>query len=518
MNSSQASRPDAVLLMKYKLLFAFLLLSFSKVWAQSSATQLIHNIWLIDGTGTTARKAAVRIQGNKIIAVGTLKPLPGEVLVDGQGKTLTPGFIDTHSHLQGSLRTKPEAIAALNQGVTTIVSGQDGEGSWIDSLRSRLSSQTIAVNIATYTGQTTLRETVMGEKELHRKATAAEIKQMRALLEKEMQKGSLGLSTGLEYDGAFFSSKEEVVALAKVAAKYKGRYTSHIRSEDVNLKEAIEEIITIGREAKLPVQVSHIKIALKDDWGKAPQLLARLEQARKEGIDITADCYPYDFWNSTLKVLFPKTDYTNKESAQFAVDHTFDPNESILFRYAPNPAYAGKTITAIAAMRNETAAETLISLIAEAETYRKNNPGATAIQTIMGKSMIEEDVMKLLAWQHTNICSDGSIGGHPRAFGSFTRVLGRYVREKKIMTLEEAVRKMTLLAAQHIGIANRGKIAPGYFADLVLLDPATVQDRSSIQEPGALSDGIEKVWVNGKLVYQNKESTKVYPGTFISRK
>lgn len=518
MNSSQASRPVAVPLMKYKLLFAFLLLSFSKVWAQSSVTQLIHNIWVIDGTGTTARKAAVRIQGNKIIAVGALKPLPGEVLVDGGGKTLTPGFIDTHSHLQGSLRTKPEAIAALNQGVTTIVSGQDGEGSWIDSLRSRLLLQTIAVNIATYTGQTTLRETVMGEKELHRKATAAEIKQMTALLEKEMQKGSLGLSTGLEYDGAFFSSKEEVVALARVAATYKGRYTSHIRSEDVNLKEAIEEIIAIGREAQLPVQVSHIKIALKDDWGKAPELLARLEQARKEGIDITADCYPYDFWNSTLKVLFPKTDYTNKESAQFAVDHTFDPNESILFRYAPNPAYKGKTIAAIAAMRKETAAETLISLIAEAEAYRKNNPGVTGVETIMGKSMVEADVMKLLAWQHTNICSDGSIGGHPRAFGSFTRVLGRYVREKKIMTLEEAVRKMTLLAAQHVGIANRGKIAPGYFADLVLLDPATVQDRSSIQEPGALSDGIEKVWVNGQMVYQNKESTKVYPGTFISRK
>lgn len=518
MNSRQAPRPVAVRPMKYKLLFAFLLFCFLNAPAQTTVTQLIHNIWVVDGTGTAAKKAAVRIQGNRIIAVGALKPLPGEVLVDGQGKTLTPGFIDTHSHLQGSLRTQPQAIAALNQGVTTIVSGQDGEGSWIDSLRGKLLSQTIAVNIATYTGQTLLRETVMGEKELHRQATPAEIKKMTALLEKEMQKGSLGLSTGLEYDGAFFSAKEEVVALARMAAKYQGRYTSHIRSEDVHLKEAIEEIIAIGKEARLPVQVSHIKIALKDDWGKAPELLARLEKARKEGIDITADCYPYDFWNSTLKVLFPKTDYTNKESAQFAVDHTFDPNESILFRYAPDPAYKGKTIAAIAALRKETAAETLISLIAAAEVYRKNNPGATGVETIMGKSMVEADVMKLLAWQHTNICSDGSIGGHPRAFGSFTRVLGRYVREKKIMTLEEAVYKMTSLAAQHIGISKRGKIAPGYFADLVLLDPATVQDRSSIQEPAALSEGIEKVWVNGQLVYQQKKSTGVYPGTFISRK
>lgn len=508
--------------MKYLLPLSFLMVSMLRLTATEKevkpVSQLIYNVWVIDGTGAAAQKASVRIQNKKIIAVGSLKPLPGELLIDGKGRTLTPGFIDTHSHLLGSFRSQPEALAALNQGVTLIVAGQDGESHPIDSIRSQLKAQSVAVNIATYTGQTSLREEVMGEKELHRKASPEEVQKMCVLLAQEMQKGSLGLSTGLEYDGAFFSEKDELVALAKTAAKYEGRYTSHIRSEDVQLKQAIEEIILIGREAKLPVQVSHIKIALKDDWGKAQDLLARLEKARAEGIDITADCYPYDFWNSTLKVLFPKTDYNNLQSAAFAVEHTFDPNESILFRYAPNPQYKGRTIADIAAMRHETPAQTLVSLIAEAEAYKKEHPGVTGVETIMGKSMVDEDVRSFLAWQHTNICSDGSIGGHPRAFGSFTRVLGHYVREKKLLSMEEAVRKMTLLAAEHIGVANRGKIAPGYFADLVLLDPATVKDRSSIQDPAALSDGIERVWVNGEMVYQNKQSTRRYPGMFIERK
>lgn len=508
--------------MKYLLPLSFLMVLMLRLTATEKeakpVSQLIYNVWVIDGTGAAAQKASVRIQNKKIIAVGALKPLPGELLIDGKGRTLTPGFIDTHSHLLGSFRSQPEALAALNQGVTLIVAGQDGESHPIDSIRSQLKAQSVAVNIATYTGQTSLREEVMGEKELHRKASPEEVQKMCVLLAQEMQKGSLGLSTGLEYDGAFFSEKDELEALAKTAAKYGGRYTSHIRSEDVQLDQAIEEIILIGREAKLPVQVSHIKIALKDDWGKAQDLLARLEKARAEGIDITADCYPYDFWNSTLKVLFPKTDYNNLQSAAFAVEHTFDPNGSILFRYAPNPQYKGRTIADIAAMRHETPAQTLVSLIAEAEAYKKEHPGITGVETIMGKSMVDEDVRSFLAWQHTNICSDGSIGGHPRAFGSFTRVLGHYVREKKLLSMEEAVRKMTLLAAEHIGVANRGKIAPGYFADLVLLDPATVKDRSSIQDPAALSDGIERVWVNGELVYQNKQSTRRYPGMFIERK
>jgi N-acyl-D-aspartate/D-glutamate deacylase len=480
-------------------------------------TQLITNVQVIDGTGTPARKADVRIMDKKIIDVGALKPYLNEIVLDGGGKVLAPGFIDTHSHLEGSLESYPEGLAALNQGVTTIVAGQDGYGSWIDSIKAQIKNKPIAINVATYTGQTTLRERAMGEKNLERAATQAEIDQMKTWLQTEMEKGSLGLSTGLEYAGAYFSTQDEVLQLATVAANAKGRYISHLRSEDVALWDAIEEIINIGRVAKLPVQISHIKIALKDDWGAAPSLLARLESARGEGIDITADCYPYLFWNSTLKVLFPKTDYTNPVSAQFAVEHTFEPSESILSTFAPNREYQGKTIAEIAVLRRETPAQTLMALIALSDEFRQKHPDVGRVETILGKSMLDEDLINLLTWSHTNICSDGANGGHPRGYGSFTKVLGHYVREQKIMSLETAIQKMTSLAAAQTGIPLRGVLAPGYFADLVLLDPATVKDNSSVQNSKALSDGILKVWVNGACVYEDKQATKRYSGEFLSK-
>jgi N-acyl-D-aspartate/D-glutamate deacylase len=481
-------------------------------------TQLITRVQVIDGTGIPARAADVRISDDKILEVGQLTPYPGETVISGEGKVLAPGFIDTHSHLQGATERYPEALAALNQGVTTIISGQDGYGSWIDSIQNQYKRRPVAINIATYTGQTALRELAMGgEDQLARPATQLEIDSMKAMLLAEMKKGSLGLSTGLEYAGAYFSTRDEVVQLAKVAAQEKGRYISHMRSEDIALRDAMQEIIDIGRLAALPVQISHFKIALKDDWGTAPQLLAWLESVRSEGVDITADCYPYDFWNSTLKVLFPKTDYTNLESAQFAVDHTFDPAQSILPKFAANPSYIGKTITEIATMRGETPAQTLMGLIAEADAFEKANPEAGNIEAILGKSMFEADVANILAWAHTNICSDGANGGHPRGYGSFARVLGYFVREKKIMSLETAVHKMTGLAAAHTGITNRGILAPGYFADLVLFDPETVRDNASVQNPRALSDGVLKVWVNGTIAYDRQRATGKYPGRFVGK-
>jgi len=482
-----------------------------------SATFLITNVKVIDGTGINIRDASVRIQGDKIIAVGNLKRLAGEDTINGSGKMLAPGFIDSHSHLFGSMDEHPDALAAVNQGVTTIVSGQDGDSDPIDTIIAAIKKTPVAINIATYTGQTSIRAMVMGDNNLNRQATEDEIEKMKPLLKAEMQKGSLGLSSGLEYAGAYFSSRHEVIELAKVAGAEGGRYISHIRSEDVAFQDAIDEIINIGRQAKLPVQVSHIKIALKDDWGSANNLLAKLQTARNEGINITADCYPYTFWNSTLRVLFPKTDYTNIASAEYAVEHTFDPAKSILVRYAPNPAYAGKTITEIALIRKEKPAQTIINLIAIVDTFEKAHPGANGVEAIMGSSMAEDDVANLLAWPNTNICSDGANGGHPRGYGTFTRVLGYYVREKHIVSLPVAIQKMTSLSAEHVGLKNRGLIAPGYYADLVLFDPATVKDRSTAKDSKALSSGILSVWVNGKLVYKNKQVTAARPGMFLSR-
>lgn len=480
-------------------------------------TFLITNVLLMDGTGTPARSSSVRVQGKSIIAVGNLAPFPDEEVINGEGKILSPGFIDSHSHLAGSLQKNPDALAALNQGITTIVSGQDGDSDPVDSIIAYLKTTPAAINVATYTGHATLREQVMGAANLSRPATSEELEKIKLLLRQELQKGSLGLSTGLEYEAGFYSNRHEVIELAKVTAAEKGRYISHLRSEDINLADAVDEIITIGKEAKLPVQISHIKIALKDDWGTAPNLLATLQIARANGIDITADCYPYDFWNSTLRVLFPKKDFTSLQGATYATDHLFDPDGSILVRYAPDSNYKGKTISVIAKMRNETPAQTLLYLVAAAEAYEKQHPDAGSIQAIMGKSMAEEDIISFLSWQHTNICSDGANGGHPRGYGSFTRILSRYVKEKKIMSWETAINKMTALSAEHTGIADRGIIAPGYFADLVLIDPETIKDNAAVQNPKALSDGILKVWVNGVLVYHDKKLLQKYPGEFVGR-
>lgn len=479
-------------------------------------TMLIKNVVVMDGTGAPAKNESVRIQGKKIIAVGNLQPFEGEEIIDGEGKILSPGFIDSHSHVESSLKNYPEGIAALNQGITTIVGGQDGESDPVDSLKAEIKATPIAINLATYTGHATIRQQVMGAANLSRPAKPEELEKIKQILKAELQKGSLGLSTGLEYEEGFYSNRYEVIELAKTAAAEKGKYISHIRSEDINMTDAIDEIIQIGKEAKLPVQISHMKIALKDDWGTANKLLATLQHARAEGIDITADCYPYDAWHSTMRVLFPKKDFTSLASATYATDHLFDADGSVLVHFAADTSYNGKTFGAIARIRKETAAQTLLYLVGTAEAYQRQHPGESG-EDIMGKSMADEDIRTLLAWPHTNLCSDGANGGHPRGYGSFTKLLNQYVKQQKIMSWEVAINKMTGLAAEHTGITNRGIIAPGYYADLVLIDPDTVKDNSTIQNSKALSDGIKKVWVNGVLVYVDKTFLNKYPGEFVGR-
>jgi N-acyl-D-aspartate/D-glutamate deacylase len=494
----------------------FLMLLCFTLLTKTVHAQLIKNIVIVDGTGAKAYKGAVRIKGDKIQEVGNLQAMPGEMVVDGKGNVLAPGFIDSHSHHFSSLLAQPEGIPNASQGVTSIIIGQDGESYLMDTLESMIHNKPLAINVATYTGHSTLRELSMGETDVYRKASAAEIEKMKSLLAVDLQKGSLGLSSGLEYEQAFFSDKQEVIDLAKVAAENHTRYMSHIRSEDITIDDAMEEIIEIGRVTKMPVQVSHIKIGIKDKWNKANDFLLKLQKARAEGVDITADVYPYNFWNSTLRVLFPKRDYTNIKSAQFAVDQVLDVNESVLVQYAPNPTYKGKTISVIAKERNETPAVTLMQLIQIASDFKSSHPDFKGtVEAIAAKGMNDADVANFIKWPYSNICSDGNTGGHPRGYGSFPRILGKYVRDEKVIDLETAIFKMTGLTAAHLGIKDRGLIAPGYFADLVLLDPETVKDNATIQNSKALSTGITSVWVNGQLIYQNQKATGNYPGILI---
>lgn len=480
-------------------------------------TTLIKNVWIVDGTGAAPYFGAVRIQGNKILAVGNLTPQTGETIIDGRQQYLTPGFIDSHSHHFGSLKKEPQGIAMTNQGITTILIGQDGDSYPMDTLQSFFSKNKVAVNVASYTGHSSLREKIMGRNNVFRAASLAEIDKMKKALASDLQKGSFGLSTGLEYESAFYSSKEEVIALAQVAAYFKRGYISHIRSEDIQLKDAIDEIIEIGKRTGIPVKLSHIKIANKQDWGKANQVIQTLDSARKAGIDITADVYPYTFWNSTLRVLFPDKKFTSLKSAELATRQLFDPAESVLVRFAPYPSYAGKTIAAIAKEREESTPATLIQLIKMAEAYKKANPGAGSVEALAGKSMLEADVIDFMQWEHANFCSDGAAGGHPRGYGAFTRILGKYIREQKILSLSQAIHKMTGLTAKHLQIENRGVIAAGNFADLVILNPDIVEDHATIENSKALSTGIKMVWVNGALVYQNQNAANQFPGVLIRK-
>lgn len=477
---------------------------------------LIRGASVMDGTGGPARAVSVRIEGDKILAVGNLEAGPSETVIEASGFVLAPGFIDTHSHGDDDVFDYPDALAALSQGITTIVGGQDGGSAQpLADYFARLEKSPAAVNVASYVGHGTVRRLIMGE-DFRRPAKSDEIEKMRQLVRQEMLAGALGLATGLEYDPGIYSAREEVIELAKVAASAGGRYISHIRSEDRYFWEAIEEIIAVGREARLPVQVSHVKLAMHNLWGQADRLIGRLEEARAAGVDITADIYPYLYWQSTLTVLFPKRDFENRDEAARVLREISTPEGLLMGKFKPEPSYVGKTLAEIAALRKQDPVTTLIEMIRAAQTLRRQ--GDEDVESVIGTSMSEPDVERLMLWPHTNISTDGQfMGRHPRGFGAFPRVLGRYARERKLMSLEEAVRKMTSLAATHMGFRDRGAVKPGMAADLVLFDPKTVLDRSTTKEPQARSTGIERVWVNGEVVFEKGESTGRRPGRVLRR-
>ena len=484
----------------------------------SPAGFLITNAVVIDGSGAPARRAAVRVQGDRIAAIGNLQPRSGEATIDAGGLTLAPGFIDTHSHADDGLFDHPDALAVVSQGITTIIGGQDG-GSPIplaDYFR-RLEQSPAAINVGMYVGHGSVRDSVMGA-DFKRPATASEVDRMKTIVANEMRSGAIGLSSGLEYDPGIYSDRSELIELAKVSASFGGRYISHIRSEDYAFWQAIDEIITIGREAKLPVQISHAKLAMRSLWGHADSLVRILDAARASGVNITADIYPYLYWHSTLTVLFPKRDFENRAAAEFALTQTSTPEGLLLGRYEPNPDYAGKTVAEISKLRGTDSITTLIDLIRESEAMRAKTGHST--QSVIGTSMVEPDVERIMRWPHTNLSTDGSLDGpHPRGYGAFPRFLGVYVRERHVMPLEEAIHRMTALAADHMGMRgkSRGRISPGMFADLVLFDPATIIDRATPQEPHLTSVGVVHVWVNGVEVYANGTATGARPGRVIRR-
>ena len=477
------------------------------------------NVSIVDGTGSAARSGRVRMVGDTIVAVGDIESAPGDTIVDGHGLTLAPGFIDTHSHHTGGLLQSRDALAAVSQGITTIVGGQDGGQPFpLAVTMDSLTATPAAVNVAYYAGHNTIRAAVLG-KDFKRVATPAQIDAMASILRTEMTSGALGLSTGLEYDPGIYSSRAEVLALAKVAAAAGGRYISHIRSEDRDFWDAIDEIISIGRDAKLPVQISHMKLAMVPLWGRTDSLFTLLDAARASGIDITADVYPYTYWQSTLTVLFPKRDFANRAEAQKILREIAKPEGLLIGDFEADSSYRGKTVAELAALRHEDPATTLMALIAQAQAWeRAHSREPESSESVVATSMSDADIGTLYAWPHTNVSSDGSLdGAHPRGFGAFTRVLATYVRSSHVITLEDAIRKMTSLSAAHVGIARRGTITPGAYADLVLFDPATVSDHATPAAPHLVSTGIAGVWVNGRAVWRDGKVTGAHPGQVLRR-
>jgi N-acyl-D-amino-acid deacylase len=476
---------------------------------------VIVNAKVLDGTGAPARSDSVRFIGDRIVEVGDFKPTARDLVIDAGGQVLAPGFIDTHSHADSDILEHPDALAAVSQGITTVVVGQDGGSDFpLGAFFKRLEAQKAAINVASYSGFGTIRSEVMGE-DFRRPATPEEIERMRALLREEMMAGARGLATGLEYDPGIYSSREEVIAVASEAASLGGRYISHVRSEDRWFWDAIDEIIEIGRKTEMPVQISHVKLALRRELGKAGRLIEILDEARASGVDITADIYPYPYWESTLTVMFPDRDFENRETAEFALSQITTPEGAHLGIYKPNPEYVGKTLREISDLRGTDPATTLMDLIREALAYEKRT-GETDVESVIATSMGEADIERLMNWPHTNLGTDGSlVASHPRGFGSYPRFLGRYVRERKIMDLATAVHKSSGLAAMHMGFRDRGAILPGAKADLVLFDPANVIDQATPASPEALSVGIERVWVNGEVVFENGKVTGKHPGQII---
>ncbi len=483
---------------------------------------LIANAVIVDGTGGTRYTGSVRMLGDRIVAIGDLKPKRGESIIDAGGLVLAPGFIDTHSHHDVDIDRFPAMPAVLSQGVTTIVRGNDGatsvekerEYTTLKQFRAALAKRPVAVNVASYAPHGSIRYAVMGD-DFRRPARPDEVAQMAALLEADLSAGAIGISTGLEYEPGLYSATDELIGLAKVAARYGGIYASHLRDEDDRFMEALKEAIVIGRDAGIPVHVSHIKLADRAFWGTTSTVLDLLDAARAEGLAVSADIYPYVRWQSSLAVLFPDRDFHSRATAEKTFAHAASAADIVLAEYPPNPAFNGMTIAEIANANGRDEVTTLLELAQAAERYLQET-GMTG-SNIIAKGMDEADIISFLEWPHTVICSDGSHrSGHPRGHGAFPRVLGRYVRELGVLTLEQAVHKMTMRSAEIIGLDERGRLEPGSYADLVLFDAEVIADHATMAEPTKMSTGVVKVWVNGELAFESGAPTAARAGRVLA--
>jgi N-acyl-D-amino-acid deacylase len=500
-------------------------------------TFLLSGGLIVDGSGAPAYTGDVALAGGRIVRVSR-EPLDralAQTVIDVRGLVVAPGFIDSHAHVE-DLHEHPLAENFLRQGVTTVWYAADGGMPWpLAPAMQRLEEVRHAPNIAFFAGHNTIRREVMGT--ANRAPTAAELERMQAMVAQAMDEGAIGFSTGLRYVPGIYSDTEEVIALARVAAARGGFYSSHIRDEAGGSVASVAEVIRIAEEAGLPGQVSHHKLMGQPQWGQSVQTLALIDSARARGVDVTLDQYPYDATSTQTAVLFPAWSLSGGLDSLRA--RLADPaqrarivsgmRETIMeergggdlaririARYAPNPSWNGKTFADIARERGrEPDMDFAVELAIEIQT----NGGASGVWHVVD----EADIRRIMQHPWTMISSDGGIGvpgvghPHPRGYGAFARVLGRYVREEGLLTLEDAVRRMTTLPAWRMRDAARGRLAEGLVADIAVFDAQRIIDRATYEDPHQYAEGMVHVFVNGEPVLQDGSLTGARPGRVLRR-
>ena len=513
-----------------------------------------------DGSGRPPRRADIGIRGDRIEAVGNLSRATATTVVDAKGLAVAPGFINMLSHSESSLIVDPRSLSEIKQGVTTQIFGEFSMGPLNDEMKQRmgatrgdsrnqiewttlaeyltyLEKRGIPQNVASFIGAVTIREHVIGLED--KQPTTAQLDQMRELVRREMEAGALGITTALIYPPAFFAKTEELIEMCKVAAKYKGKYTTHMRSEGNQLIQAVQETMRISREAGLPAEIYHLKASGATNWPKMDQVIRMIENARRRGLKITANMYTYPAGGTGLDASIPPWVWDGGREAGYKRLQDPDTRKKIadairtpsndwenLYMLAGSPdrlllasfrteklkPLVGKTLGDVAKMRGKDPVETIMDLVLE------DRSRIGTIYFLMSEDNLKKQIRR--PWvsfgsDAASIAPEGNAlrsSAHPRAYGNFARLLGKYVREEKVISLTEAVRRLSSLPATNLGLDHRGFLRPGMFADVVVFDPQTIADRATFENPHQLSVGMQHVFVNGTQVLKGGEHTGAKPG------
>ena len=528
---------------------------------------VIVNGHVIDGTGSPWYAADIGIRDGKVAAIGRLAGAQAKQTIDAQGKVVAPGFIDMLGQSELTVLVEPTLPSKIFQGITTELTGEGGSAAPLNDAIvkadkvdydhfkitpdwrtyaqyfARVEQQGLGINMAHLVGATQVRRMVLGDDD--KQPSAAELDRMKALVREGMEQGAFGVSTSLQYPPAPYAKTEELIALAAEASKYGGIYATHMRSEAATVLDALDEAIRIGREAKLPVEIWHVKAAGKRNWGRMKEIVAKIEQARRDGVDITADTYGYTAWFNSFSAFIPpwahdggdekliarlkdpatreriKKDMLSPDDKGWDNEWQEIPGpEAVLIGAVQNDelkSIQGKTLADVAALWKSEPIETIFDILIKDHAF--------TYVAVFGMS--EPDVALAVAqpWVAFNNDSQGTaptglLGQehpHPRAYGTFPRILRKYVREDKLLTLEDAIRKMTSLPAQKLRLADRGVLKAGMWADVVVFDPATITDKSTFAQPNQLAEGMQYVLVNGVPVIADGKATSARPGKVLRR-